>query len=175
MRHAQPLIETGVCYGATDMPADVSATAAAAAAAAQAVPQAAQLWCSPLQRCVQLADALLRLRPDLGLHLDARLVEMDFGRWEGTRWDAIPRAAIDAWTAQFWQCRFGGRESVADLMARVGAAWDDTRREAGPVVWVTHAGVIRSAQLLSAGTTVIDRADQWPSAAPEFGCCLHLA
>ena len=32
VRHAQPLVAPGVCYGATDMPADVDATSQAAQA-----------------------------------------------------------------------------------------------------------------------------------------------
>lgn len=169
IRHAQPLVDAGVCYGATDMDADAASTAASAQAVATLLPHAAQLWCSPLRRCVQLARAVYGLRPDLALGLDPRLVEMDFGSWEGWRWDAIPRSAIDAWTAQFWLQRFGGRESVSELMVRVGAAWNDARQAQAPVVWVTHAGVIRAATLLARGVTVAHRADQWPAQAPGFG------
>lgn len=174
VRHAQPVVAASVCYGATDMPADSAATDAAAAALAPVLPQAARLWSSPMRRCVQLADALLLVRPDLHLRLDARLVEMDFGCWEGVPWDAIPKAAIDAWTAQFWHCRFGGRDSVAALMARVGAAWADTHRDSGPVVWVTHAGVIRAAGLLARGITTVQDAAQWPARAPGFGQHMRL-
>jgi alpha-ribazole phosphatase len=175
MRHAQPLVGAGVCYGATDMPADAAATAACAAQAATVLPRAAQLWCSPRQRCTQLAEALRLVRPDLQLAQVAGLAEMDFGCWEGVRWDAIPKAAIDAWTAQFWDARFGGRDSVRELMERVAAVWARAQAAPGPVVWITHAGVIRAASLLSAGTTVIARADQWPVDAPGFGGWVRLA
>jgi len=174
LRHAQPLVEGGVCYGATDMAADAAATVACAARAATVLPHGAQLWCSPLQRCVQLAEALRTVRPDLSLVLLAGLAEMDFGCWEGIRWDAIPKAEVDAWTAQFWERRFGGVDSVRALMARVGSVWALAQAAPGPVVWVTHAGVIRAAILLSAGTSVIHRADQWPAQAPGFGDWLRL-
>ncbi len=36
-------------------------------------------------------------------------------------------------------------------MARVGAAWDDWRASGRDAVWVTHAGVMRAALLLSRG------------------------
>jgi alpha-ribazole phosphatase len=174
VRHAQPLVEAGVCYGATDMPADAGATAAACAALAPQLPQGAQLWCSPRRRCMQLADALLHARTDLNLQTDERLVEMDFGCWEGVRWDAIPKAEIDAWTAQFWHGSFGGRDTVSALMARVGAAWVDAQRSVGPVVWVTHAGVVRAATLLARGVTTVHRADHWPVQAPGFGQLVTL-
>lgn len=169
MRHAQPLIADGVCYGATDMDAEASATRDAALRLAPLLASGSQLWCSPRRRCMQLAQALCVCRPDLVLKPDARLAEMDFGQWEGWRWADIPREALDAWTAQFWHLRFGGRESVAELMARVGAAWHDARSTAAPVAWVTHAGVIRAARLWAVGVTELQDAAGWPAEAPVFG------
>lgn len=173
-RHAQPLVEAGVCYGATDMAADDGATRICAAALAQAVPGSAQVWSSPLRRCAQLAADLQELRPDLRYRADPRLVEMDFGCWEGVPWNDIPKSAIDAWTAEFWRCRFGGQDNVAGLMGRVASAWLDARQQPGAVVWITHAGVIRAATLLSQGVTQLGRADQWPAAGPGFGAWVHL-
>jgi alpha-ribazole phosphatase len=174
VRHAQPLVAPGVCYGALDIPADAEATRQAAQALAQAVPHGAALTSSPLQRCEQLTQCLQGLRPDLTHVVDARLAEMDFGQWEGQRWDAIARAELDAWTAEFATWRCGGAESVQGFMDRVGAAWDATRAQARAQggttqVWITHAGVIRAAQLLAAGQRQITRADQWPPMAPGFG------
>ena len=169
LRHARPLIAEGVCYGATDMDADAAATLVAAQRMAPLLAPQAQLWSSPLRRCTQLARALCALRPDLKPCTDNRLAEMDFGIWEGWRWADIPRADIDAWTAGFWQLRFGGRESVAELMQRVGAAWQDARHTQAPVVWVTHAGVIRAASLWAAGITAVQDASCWPSQGPGFG------
>lgn len=90
LRHARPLIEEGVCYGATDMDADAAATLAAAQQMAPLLAPQAQLWSSPLRRCTQLTQALCALRPDLKPCTDNRLAEMDFGRWEGWRWADIP-------------------------------------------------------------------------------------
>lgn len=169
VRHAQPLIEPGVCYGATDAAADAHATHLAAQALAAVLPRGVLMQVSPLQRCEQLAQALCGLRPDLAYKLDARLKEMDFGVWEGQRWDAIPASAYDAWTAAFAQHRFGGAESVSEVMQRVASAWDEASAAGGPTVWITHAGVIRAASLLAQGVRVIERADQWPAGAPAFG------
>jgi alpha-ribazole phosphatase len=175
VRHAQPLIASGVCYGALDVPADLTATRQAAQALAQTLPQFALVMASPLQRCELLADTLQGLRPDLIYKTDARLVEMNFGNHEGGRWDSIPQDAYDAWTASFWQHRFGGVESVADVMARVASAWDEALACGKPQVWVTHAGVIRAASLLAQGVRRVDQAQHWPQAAPAFGQCLVLA
>ena len=169
VRHAQPLVASGVCYGASDLAADQQASQDAAERLAQALPLGVCVVASPLQRCEQLALALRGLRPDLSYTLDSRLQEMNFGQWEGQRWDAIPRAELDAWTASFatWPC--GGAQSVDDFMARVGAVWDETRACNLATVWITHAGVIRATTLLAQGLRQVSRADQWPLAAPAWG------
>ena len=169
VRHAQPLIAQGLCYGSTDVVADEGATLLAAQALAGSLPLGLVVSCSPLQRCERLAHVLHGLRPDLAYKIDGRLVEMDFGCWEQQRWDRIPQADYDRWTNDFFHHRFGGRECVADVMQRVGAAWDETRRVGQNAVWITHAGVIRAASLLSRGVREVHQAADWPQQAPAFG------
>ena len=171
VRHARPLVASGVCYGALDVPADAQATQIAARALADALPQGIAIRTSPLQRCEQLVQALRRLRPDLthNIGVDVRLAEMDFGRWEGQRWDAIARTELDSWTDSFATWRCGGAENVQGFMARVAAAWDETRALQQASVWITHAGVIRAATLLVRGQRQVQRADQWPVEAPSWG------
>lgn len=174
VRHARPLIEPGLCYGATDMVADEPDTQACARALAQVLPQGLPVMSSPLQRCAQLALGLQSLRPDLVFTHDARLVEMDFGCWEGRRWDEIPQAAFDQWTAEFGTFRFGGNECVHELMHRVASAYADAQRAADEAVWITHAGVIRAVMLQAQGIERIERADQWPQDAPAWGQWDHV-
>jgi hypothetical protein len=101
---------TGDCLGATQH---------AAQGLAAELPEKAELWVSPLQRCELLAQSLRGLRPDLPCKTDARLVEMNFGHWEGVAWADIPRTALDAWTADFGNHRFGGVESANAVLSRV--------------------------------------------------------
>ena len=181
VRHAQPLIAPGVCYGATDEPANEAATQTAARALALALPPGTCVMSSPLQRCERLMHAVQGLRPDLACRTGARLVEMDFGHWEGQRWDAIDRAEINAWTAEFETWRCGGGECVRDVMERVALAWDEALGENSgkpgvqaqanrrPTAWITHAGVIRAATLIAQGVRRVTDATQWPRDAPEFG------
>jgi alpha-ribazole phosphatase len=169
VRHAQPLIASGVCYGASDIPADAQATQVAAQKLAQTLPYGIPLISSLLQRCELLAHVLRGLRPDLTCKTDARLAEMDFGLWEGQRWDAIDRRELCAWTDNFTDWRCGGGESVQGFMARVAAVWDESQKRDQPTVWITHAGVIRAAKLIAGGQRCINRADQWPKHAPGFG------
>jgi alpha-ribazole phosphatase len=101
VRHAQPLIEAGICYGALDIEADKFATQAAALALADVLPDSLEVEVSPLRRCLQLQAALKALRPDLVFTLEPRLAEMNFGVWEGVAWDAIDPQARSAWPDNF--------------------------------------------------------------------------
>ena len=174
VRHAQPLVAPGVCYGALDVPADAQATQQAASGLAQRLPSGARVQVSPLLRCQQLAQALQLLRPDLRFDTEQRLAEMNFGAWEGQRWDDLPPEAFDAWTNDFWRHRVGGGECVADFMGRVGDVWDAAVAVSVPgvsQVWLSHAGVIRAARLIASGQREVRAAGDWPAAAPGFGQC----
>jgi len=179
VRHARPLVAEGVCYGRLDVPADPAHTGASAQALAQAwQAQGAQsapalAWHSPAQR----AQALAQAAADHGLPTarpDARLTEMDFGTWEGQRWDDIPRAALDAWTDDFHHHRPGGGDNVAGFLARVRDTLDDCARQARAqqvrrALWFTHAGVIRAVDVWLAQTAQPLQARDWPAKACEFG------
>jgi alpha-ribazole phosphatase len=169
VRHAQPLIESGLCYGRLDVAADAGATAECAQQLAAQLPAGIRVITSPLQRCEQLAHVLLGLRPDLTSETDARLAEMDFGKWEGRAWQAIGQPELQAWTDDFAHCKAGGHgESVTVFMARVAAAFD-ALQDQSDTLWITHAGVIRAVHLLAQGVRHIERADQWPLNAPKYG------
>lgn len=170
VRHARPLIAAGICYGAIDVAADAEHNLQAAHALAQALPLQCKVWVSPLLRCQQLAQSLSERRPELQAHTEIGLREMDFGAWEGVAWDAIPPQALQAWTDDFGGHRFGGVESANAVLARVAQVWDQAQQVASAeVVWITHAGVARAAQLLSLGIRSVDSASQWPQDAPGYG------
>ena len=176
VRHARPLVEPGVCYGALDVAADTAETEQAAQALAAVLPHDLTVHHSPLQRCEQLTQSLCGLRPDLIPKPDVRLVEMDFGEWEGVPWDQIPRAALDAWTTNFGDHRFGGVESANAVLRRVASAWQDTWNAMGEgdAVWITHAGVIRAAMLIAQGVSAVQTSDQWPRLAADWGQWMTL-
>ena len=167
-RHALPLVAPGICYGAMDVPAQEEATLAAALGLADALPVGLVVRVSPLQRCAQLAQALQALRSDLHFVVDARLAEMNFGCFEGLAWDAIAPDALREWTDDFGDHRFGGVESANEVLARVALVWD-AACNSGCQAWLTHAGVARAATLLAQGVRRVQRADQWPVAAPGYG------
>ena len=169
VRHAQPLIDKGVCYGQLDVRADPLETQQCAGILRNVLPTGTLLLTSPLQRCELLAQEMIGLQPDLLVKKDTRLQEMNFGQWEGRPWADIDVAELTAWTDDFANYRAGTTgESVMQFMARVASAFDelDPRRDS---IWVTHAGVIRAATLIAQGIRHISRADQWPLNAPAYG------
>jgi len=184
VRHAQPLIQEGLCYGQLDIPADPLATQHTAQAIAPLLPAGAPLNCSGLQRAQQLAQAiqqqLARTRHDqrdaLLPNTDMRLNEMNFGIWEGVAWNEIPKTAFDRWTQDFDQHRFGGVEGVRDLLLRVHQALHELPPK-DDAVWITHAGVIRAVNyLVRYGIHSVATPETWPTEAPAFGRwqCLEL-
>ena len=182
-RHARPLIAPGTCYGRTNMAADDKATADAASGLIGAWREAGLapgvLWHSPLQRCEQLALAICALEPYFAKNAHPGLVEMDFGDWEGQRWDDIDRSAIDAWTRDFVHHAPGGGESLALMMERVAAALDAARAygetSGAPVLWITHAGVIQCAHWLLTRAEREPTAKDWPSVKVAVGDWLRLS
>jgi alpha-ribazole phosphatase len=145
VRHPQPEVGQGLCYGASDVAVTQAELARVHASLRMAgLPGQLPVIASPLRRCAELAR---RLRP-YGLRFDARLAEMDFGRWELQPWDAIPRDEVDAWAADLLHYRPGGAECVRDVARRVAAFVDDLRQAGdAEALLVCHAGTIR---LLSA-------------------------
>jgi len=149
LRHTRPEGAEGLCYGRTDLPLAPGWQDEAARLAAT-LPPLVRIVTSPLGRCARLAGALAGAR-GLPLATDPGLAEMDFGRWEGQRWEAIPRPELDAWAADLTGARPHGGETVAELVARARAALATAAAGPVPALLVTHAGVIRAALLASRG------------------------
>ena len=137
VRHPPPEVAPGICYGRLDLAArEVAATARRLRDELPTHLPDLPLWTSPLRRCRELAAALHPAPRE-----DGRLMEMDFGAWEGQRWDAIPRAELDTWAADVAGFAPPGGESPLVLQARALAFVAELM--APEAVVVTHAGVIR--------------------------------
>ncbi len=145
VRHVQPLVEGGVCYGASDVACDPQLMQQAAERLLRELPKALTIISSPLQRCEHLAQYLSQLEPSFGLKTDAALAEMDFGHWEMRRWSAIAPQELTAWTDDFAHYRCGGSgESTAQFVQRVAARLARSLQAGRDEMWITHAGVIRA-------------------------------
>lgn len=165
-RHAKPAAH-GICYGQSDVAVSLSAAEAASllrerfAALHPAAPS--ELWTSPWARCRDVADHLGRLW-GVPVQVDARLSELAFGAWEGRTFAELePDERFQFWMRNYETAAPPGGETVAQLMARV-SDWLNERGagdSTGPVLAITHAGVVRSARATARAvsyTTVVSEA-----------------
>ena len=113
---------------------------------------------SPLSRTrdtMELARGAMGLDPG-DYALDARLMELSFGRWEGLIWPEVK--AMDPWAAKAregdkWLFQPPGGESYAMLADRL-RPWLAT--VAGDTVVVSHGGVARVLMAMIGGIPVSD-------------------
>ncbi|GGE90816.1 histidine phosphatase family protein [Massilia psychrophila] len=158
VRHPQPLVGPGLCYGRTDLAVAPAETARVGAALSNALPAGAALFSSPLQRCLDLAEALGGAAAPT---CDARLAELDFGNWEMQSWEHIARADIDAWAADVVHYRPGGGESVLHMAERVSAFYADLAAlSLARAIVVCHAGTIRLLAECGRGATALQMAQR---------------
>ncbi len=107
---------------------------------------------SPARRCLLLANAIAAACGGTPV-TDARLLELDFGDWEGVAWDDVPRASLDLWAADLAGFAPPGGESGASLIDRASAAFRSLPQRGRHVV-VSHGGPLRVLAALAAGEPV---------------------
>jgi alpha-ribazole phosphatase/probable phosphoglycerate mutase len=166
VRHAEPEESArGLCYGTLDvgLSDEGRAHAEELANTLAAVPYDA-VYASPRRRTIETAAPLARARALTAL-VDDDLREIDFGDFEGRRYDEIAETHPDIyrrWMEAPTTVTFPGGESYEDLrvralrgLTRIGQAHDCA-------VVVTHGGVVRAglAEWLSMPGDAIFRLDQ---------------
>lgn len=148
IRHTAVAAPPGTCYGQQDVPL-AEPVQDAFEQVAQRLPPVQAVATSPLQRCARLAHWLSeRAALPLPLLPDDRWRELDFGAWEGRRWDTLERHRIDQWALDPWGFAAPEGESVRAMHLRVRAALAALRVKADLSGWqrvavVTHGGPIR--------------------------------
>lgn len=106
-----------------------------------------QIYSSPLRRCCHFATELGN-RLNVPLALDERLVELDFGDWEGRSveqvWQQHQQAVLEFWRNPEEHPPPGG-ETLASLQERTVQFLHDIHRRhhGGKILIVCHGGVIR--------------------------------
>ncbi len=161
VRHPRPDVPVGHCYGASDVPIVDAHLEELLGLLPLRLPRHAPVYSSPLSRCLRLAQGL-QAAGFAEPVVDARLREMDFGRWEGRGWSEVPRDQIDAWRDDIVRYVPPGGESLASLAER-GNAFVAALPAHRDTILVTHAGVIqvltrslRGLALSNFGSTKVD-------------------
>jgi broad specificity phosphatase PhoE len=101
------------------------------------------IWSSPLQRALVVARRASAIA-SAPLHVDDRLIELDFGQAHGLTWEEISEANIPFNYRSAAEPVAPGGESRNDLEARVGACIDELTTVGGRHAVVAHAGVMRA-------------------------------
>jgi len=107
----------------------------------------AALWCSPLLRARETADAIER-RLGLSAREDPRLMETDAGDWTDLTFAEVQSHTpelLAAFLAGDPGFAFPGGESFAEQEVRVAAAIEQIERGPLPALVVCHGMVIRAA------------------------------
>jgi probable phosphoglycerate mutase len=107
----------------------------------------AAVYASPLERARETALPIARAR-GLALRIERGLLELDVGRWTGSRLDRVSKrpewSAVQRYPSGF---RFPEGESFVEMQARITAAVARLveRHRGGVVVAVSHADPIKAA------------------------------
>ena len=141
IRHTPVAVPQGMCYGQTDV--DVANSFPEDAKAyRESLPLESfdQVFCSPLSRCRKLAAAL----QIQDLQIDQRLIEMDFGEWEGQMWMDLPTEVVRHWRADFVHVPTPNGECFRDVLSRCKDFMTElSQQNYEKVLLISHSGIIR--------------------------------
>jgi probable phosphoglycerate mutase len=112
---------------------------------------------SPLQRARMTASILF---PDAEIGIDPRLIEMDFGTWEGQRLAELradPTEDAAAREQRGLDFKAPGGESPREVQERIRPLLARLAELQRPTVLVTHKAVIRALYALASGWPMIGK------------------
>lgn len=143
IRHTSVKVESGICYGQSDIAVADSFNIEKEKVAHQIEGiQFDKVYSSPLNRCKVLADNLFQNK---NIVFDQRLKELNFGDWELKTWDEIynsPEGKI--WMDNYQTLSTLNGESYPEMFERISAFYEELKvQKFKNVAIVAHAGVIR--------------------------------
>ncbi len=140
IRHTPVAVGKDTCYGQTNVPLSGTFLQDVERIKSQLPTEFDAVYCSPLQRCSELAAAL-SFKNNIN---EKALMEMNFGDWENTKWNDINAIELDRWMNDFVNESTPNGESLQALYERSKTFFDDLRSLSHhKVLLITHAGVIR--------------------------------
>lgn len=169
IRHTSVDLPRGICYGNSDV-----ALASTFSQEARAVKDNLKqytfdiTYCSPLSRCVRLAEFCGY--PDA--IKDSRLKEINFGDWEMKSYDEITGPELQEWFADYINVAPPGGESVVDQRKRLQNFVEEiknTHPESTAGVF-THGGIIINALVVYGGKSYGNLYDS----VPPYGSIIEI-
>lgn len=146
VRHTKLDYPAGVCYGQSDIGVNISFEVEKNMIAGKLQNiEFDKIYSSPLKRCAILAESFTN-SPEKVIY-DERLMELNFGKWEGRTWNEIERSEeAKFWFNDYLNTQCPGGESYADLLRRVQDFINNLRKkDSGKnVLIICHSGTIRA-------------------------------
>lgn len=146
IRHTAVAVDQGICYGQKDV--DLAETYPEELKKVKAELNNIEfdsIYTSPLSRAKKIANDIYPEQPKE----DDRLMELNFGDWEGKVWDEINDPYLDKWMGDFVNLKCSNGESFVMLRDRVLEFWNELKsKEYKKVAIFTHGGVIRTIQAI---------------------------
>lgn len=142
IRHTQPKIEKGICYGQADICLAESFDLEWRLIRDELPAQIDVIYSSPLQRCALLAGKIAALY-NAPVIADRRLMEMNFGDWEMKKWDDLDQALLKVWMDDYLEKRCPNGESYRDVRQRLLSFLRELRADHKSKMLVTHGGIIK--------------------------------
>lgn len=146
IRHTSVDVPKGTCYGQTDVPLNASFPDEAAQVKAKLSIHEPfdQAYCSPLSRCVKLAEYC----DHSDAIRDKRLMEVNLGEWEMQLYDEITDPRLQEWYDDFLHVPTTGGESFQDVIRRVGHFLEELKKKSFQKVAIfAHGGVLMATQV----------------------------
>ncbi|WP_461629387.1 alpha-ribazole phosphatase [Labilibaculum euxinus] len=164
IRHTKVNVEKGICYGQKDVDLAESYKDDLAAVKEQLKDIEFDLIVSsPLSRAKRLASDIFGEQ----VVEDVRLMELNFGDWEGKVWDEIKDPLFPAWMEDFVNRKCSNGESFVMLRDRVLEFWNEIKlKDCKKIAVFTHGGVIRT---INAIVKDIKLEDSFNEPAVDFG------
>lgn len=141
IRHTAVATGKDVCYGQSNMTLADTFLEEVEKFKKQLPTDFDAIYCSPLQRCKDLANAL----ECKNIIYENALMEMNFGNWENTKWNDLNQNELNNWMADFVKVKTPNGENLLELFERVKTFLDSLRKNQSSkkILVISHAGVIR--------------------------------
>ncbi len=140
IRHTTPQIDSGICYGQTDLDLADSFMQEKDVVLSKILPQYDVVYTSPLKRCARLAEYVTTEQRVS----DPRLMEYNFGDWELLPWNEFKTEEAKTWMNHFVDQAAPNGDSMLSMHKRVDDFWQEVIHQPhASIAIVTHSGVQR--------------------------------
>ena len=146
VRHTKVDCPAGVCYGQSEIGVNITFEVEKNMLFEKLQNiEFEKIYSSPLKRCAILAEAFTN-SPKKVIY-DERLMELNFGKWEGKTWNEIEKSEeTKHWFNDYLNTPCPGGESYTDLLKRVQNFINNLKKkDSGKnVLIICHGGTIRA-------------------------------